>query len=76
MIRREEGSGTMKITTVGLDLTKSVFQVHGVDEGGRTVLVKKLHRKQMLARHADQGSRPRISIRASGRDRRTNRPDT
>ena len=38
----------MKITTIGLDLAKSVFQAHGVDETGRTVLVKKLHRKQML----------------------------
>jgi transposase len=31
-----------------LDLAKSVFQAHGVDETGGTVLVKKLHRKQML----------------------------
>lgn len=38
----------MKITTIGLDLAKSVFQAHGVDESGQTVLVKKLHRKQML----------------------------
>lgn len=27
---------------------KSVFQAHGTDEDGKTVLVKKLHRKQML----------------------------
>ena len=38
----------MTITTIGLDLAKSVFQAHGVDEDGNTVLVKKLHRKQML----------------------------
>jgi len=38
----------MTITTIGLDLAKSVFQAHGVDESGATVLVKKLHRKQML----------------------------
>lgn len=38
----------MTIVTVGLDLAKSVFQVHGVDENGVTVLVKRLHRKQML----------------------------
>ncbi len=38
----------MKITTIGLDLAKSVFQVHGVDETGATVLVKRLHRKQMI----------------------------
>lgn len=38
----------MTITTIGLDLAKSVFQAHGVDENGGTVLVKRLHRKQML----------------------------
>ena len=38
----------MTIATIGLDLAKSVFQAHGVDESGATVLVKKLHRKQML----------------------------
>ena len=38
----------MTIITIGLDLAKSVFQVHGVDEVGTTVLVKRLHRKQML----------------------------
>ena len=38
----------MVITTIGLDLAKSVFQAHGVDENGATVLVKRLHRKQML----------------------------
>ena len=38
----------MKITTIGLDLAKSVFQAHGIDEDGRIALVKKLHRKQMI----------------------------
>lgn len=38
----------MTITTIGLDLAKSVFQAHGIDGSGATVLVKKLHRKQML----------------------------
>lgn len=28
----------MKITTIGLDLAKNVFQVHGVDERGNAVL--------------------------------------
>jgi len=36
----------MTITTIGLDLAKSVFQAHGVDEDGAAVLVKRLHRKQ------------------------------
>jgi transposase len=38
----------MTIMTIGLDLAKSVFQAHGIDENGATVLVKKLHRKHML----------------------------
>lgn len=38
----------MQITTIGLDLAKSVFQAHGVDADGRTVLAKRLLRKQMI----------------------------
>lgn len=37
----------MKITTIGLDLSKSVFQIHGVDEDGAPALMKQLRRKQM-----------------------------
>ena len=37
----------MKITTVGIDLAKNVFQVHGVDERGKTVLRKQLRRLQV-----------------------------
>jgi len=36
------------ITTIGLDLAKLVFQVHGADEGGMPVVRKKLRRGQML----------------------------
>jgi len=39
----------MKITTVGIDLAKNVFQVHAVDERGRSVLRKQLRRDQMRA---------------------------
>ncbi len=39
----------MKITTVGIDLAKNLFQVHGVDERGKTVLKKQLKRDQMMA---------------------------
>ena len=38
----------MKITTVGLDLAKSVFQVHGVDGRGKAVLRKQLKRSEMV----------------------------
>ena len=30
----------MTITTIGLDLAKSVFQAHGVDETGATTLTR------------------------------------
>jgi len=37
----------MKVTTAGIDLAKNVFQVHGVNEHGKTVLRKQLKREQM-----------------------------
>jgi len=39
----------MNLTTIGIDLAKSVFQVHGADEKGKAVLKKQLKRAQMLA---------------------------
>jgi transposase len=38
----------MQITTIGVDLAKSVFQVHGVDAAGQVVVRKSLRRSQML----------------------------
>ena len=35
----------MKITTIGIDLAKEVFQIHGVDERGKAVLRKQVKRK-------------------------------
>jgi transposase len=43
-----KGASTMKITTVGIDLAKNVFQVHGVDVHGKAVLRKKLDRAKVL----------------------------
>ena len=37
----------MKITSIEIDLVKNVFQVHGVDDHGNTVLRKKLDRVKM-----------------------------
>jgi transposase len=37
----------MVITTIGLDLAKNVFQVHGIDERGTAVLRKQLRREQV-----------------------------
>jgi transposase len=38
----------MQITTIGLDLAKSIFQVHGVDAGGQVLVRKKLRRAEVL----------------------------
>jgi len=38
----------MDISTIGLDLAKSVFQVHGVDASGAVVIRKVLRRSQVL----------------------------
>ena len=38
----------MQIGTIGLDLAKNVFQVHGVDATGRKVVTKQLRRGQVL----------------------------
>jgi transposase len=38
----------MNITTIGIDLAKNVFQVHGTDERGKGVLSKVLRRSQMM----------------------------
>ena len=55
----------MNITTIGIDLAKSVLQIHGVDAEGNVVLKKKLRRgtgndaslAPVVAR-ADVNSRP------------------
>lgn len=38
----------MQVTTIGLDLAKSVFQLHGVDARGRVVLRRRLSRSRLL----------------------------
>ncbi len=39
----------MNVTTIGIDLAKSVFQVHGVNQHGKVVLRRQLKRHQMAA---------------------------
>jgi transposase len=36
------------ITTIGLDIAKSVFQVHGVDAAGQAVIRRQLKRRCVL----------------------------
>jgi len=38
----------MEISTIGLDLAKSVFQIHAIDGSGRSVVRKALRRSQVL----------------------------
>ena len=37
-----------QVQTIGIDLAKNVFQVHGVDENHKVVLVKQLRRNQVI----------------------------
>jgi transposase len=39
----------MQITTIGLDIAKNVFQVHGIDATEKVVVRKQLRRSQVLA---------------------------
>jgi len=38
----------MQVTTIGLDIAKNVFQVHGIDAHGKVVLRKRLARAKVL----------------------------
>jgi transposase len=38
----------MRVATIGLDLAKTVFQVHGVDAEGKVVVKRQLRRTQMI----------------------------
>ena len=37
-----------EVSTIGLDLAKNVFQVHGVDASGEIVIAKQIRRRQVL----------------------------
>ena len=43
------GATTMRITTIGLDLAKNIFQVHGVTDEGTIAFNKPLRRARGLA---------------------------
>src|SRR5580765_6335056 len=42
------GASMQTITTIGLDIAKSVFQVHGVDATGQVVIRRQLKRRSVL----------------------------
>ena len=37
------------VTTIGVDIAKSVFQVHGVDASGEVVIRRQLKRRYVLS---------------------------
>jgi transposase len=37
------------VTTIGFDIAKSVFQLHGVDAAGQVVIRRQLKRRQVIA---------------------------
>ena len=39
----------MQITTIGLDIAKNVFQVHGIDATEKVVVRKQLRRSKVIA---------------------------
>ena len=55
----------MQATTIGLDISKSVFQVHGEDAAGRAVVQKKLSRKE-LARFFEKHPPCVVALEACG----------
>ena len=38
----------MKVSAIGVDIAKSVFQVHGEDAEGKAIIQKRLGRKGMV----------------------------
>jgi transposase len=44
------------ITTIGLDIAKSVFQVHGVDATGKAVVRRRLKRRQVVISSASSSN--------------------
>jgi len=47
--QRITGEGVhMQVSTIGVDLAKNVFQVHGVDSAGKVIVSRQLRRKQVI----------------------------
>jgi hypothetical protein len=44
MTTEKIGASDMKITTIGIDLAKEVFQIHGVNEHDKVMPLKQLRR--------------------------------
>ncbi len=55
----------MKVTTIGLDIAKHVFQLHGVDEQGNVVLRRRLRRDEVAPYFANLPA-CRVGLEACG----------
>jgi hypothetical protein len=62
---KTKGERTRQVTRIGLNIAKTVVQVHGVDEQGKVVVQKHLSRSKVLAYFA-QLPTCRIGIEACG----------
>ena len=47
-IELHQGAIDMQVTTIGLDIAKNVFQIHGIDAAEKVVVRKQLRRSQVL----------------------------
>ncbi len=54
-LKRKEAGPMKNVTTIGIDLAKNVFQIHGVDGNGKVVLKKRLSRHNVLPFLANVG---------------------
>ena len=61
----------MQVSTIGIDIAKNVFQLHGVDAAGKVVLTRQLRRKQVIEVLGKlspcRGSEPSQAIMSSAR---------
>ena len=57
-IESHQGAIDMQVTTIGLDIAKNVFQIHGIDAAEKVVVRKQLRRSQVLAFFKGAGSLP------------------
>ena len=51
------------VSTIGLDIAKSVFQVHGVDAVGQVVIRRQLKRRTVPMRQAGGSTTSPVSVR-------------
>jgi hypothetical protein len=56
--RNKEKPSMQQVITIGLDIAKHVFQVHGVDDAGAVIVRRKLRRSELTNFFAGFMTRP------------------